>query len=131
MELSLIHLEIQSVDKLIEPKGEAKVDEHLIGYPSDYAKKVYTLWMLSEKEAKLIEADLRYGDTTDETELESQFVKFKCRAQLLEALFWYVCKEEFETWNCPIGIRKEWKLVKTQNSPLDFLNNMFRGMMGD
>lgn len=131
MELSLMHLEIQSVDKLIEPKAEVKTNEQIIGHPSDYAKKIYTLWMITERESKQVGLELQYGENNETEDLNKQFFKLKSRAKILEELFWYVCREEFDEWNSSVEVRKDWEFVISQNNPLNFLDDMFKNLLGE
>lgn len=126
--LELINLEVKSIETKIEPKGKRDLDDEILGEISEYSKKLYTLWMRTEKESSQLELDIKYDSLEEEVNITlEKLAKLKSTSRLLKELFWYTCNDEFDTWTCNVGIREGWILVKVKDSPLDFIGNIFKG----
>lgn len=131
MEINLLHLEVQSVEKLIEPKLKKKDDEEFIGVISEYAKKLYTLWMLSEKEIRMLTLDYQYGESINLEEYMNQSMISQIRSGIFEKLFWYICRIELSIWSKPLAIRKGWIIVIPKDSQISLLDKIVREILGE
>ena len=129
--LKLLPLELKEVKHLTEPVEEVKEGETVVGTISEDLKKLYTFFKTLEKEANLMEVELKYIKATPE-----QFGKLaekKNKAGILRGIFTIGIYDELGLWSHPepADIRSGWRVVeyKHQSFP-GFLGNLFKPQGG-
>ena len=129
--LKMLPLELSEVTHLTEPVEEVKEGETIIGTISEDLKKLYTFFKAIEKEANLLEVELRYTKATPE-----QFGKLaekKNKAKILQGIFIIGIYDELGLWSHPelADVRSGWRVVeyKPQSLP-GLLGNYFTSQGG-
>ena len=128
--LKLLPLELQEITDFIEPPQKVVRGDNLVGVMSDDLKKLYTLWMLVDKEAEQSKLNYRF---THKPEDEHKALEYGAKTEALRCLFWVCLKEEFDLWSKSIsGIREGWQVCWTDESVYRFpFTDLFRGLFED
>lgn len=109
---TLLSLDLQDVDKLIEPIDEIKEGETVVGTASDDLKKLWTLCKANRKAAELLTVELKYSSspTPDRAKTEELLAKSK----VMEMIFWIGVHDELHLWGHAqqCGLRVGWQVVE-------------------
>ena len=110
--LNFLPIEIQDVEKLMEPTDEVKEGETIVGILSDNLKKLWTLSRSVKKSAELLSIELKYKQADVESAGEVSESLTKARA--LELIFWVEVFDELKMWGHPDqpGLRAGWQVVE-------------------
>ncbi len=127
--LGLIPLEMNSLDKLIEP--EIKFDkkrDHEVGIMSDDLKKLFTLWRIALRAVAERNIEAKFSESEEKRQLAViQACELQSKALLLGDLFWIAVKDEFDLWAKPsVGVRQGYRIVWWNDENQTFLGNLFK-----
>lgn len=117
--VKLLPLEINDVEKLIEPEDEVKTDDVIQGNMDPALCKLHTLWRLASKHS----AYLRYQAEFDrQMTLEEYTVKITestIKQQALQILFWVSVYDDFKLWDKypDAAVRKGFVIVVEKPHP--------------
>ncbi len=86
--LRLIPLEMESLDKIVEPDREFNPEkDHEVGIMTDDLKKLFTVWKNYIKGA----AEQKFKAQFDETPEEKQFAKINSRSWSRKQIYLLIC----------------------------------------
>ena len=132
--LKLLGLELDSIanSDIIEPDyDKMNKGDHIVGKMSDLARRLYTLSCLLEKSAGQYTLDGKYcRDTAEKLRLESKTHELAAKSQVIKDIMWIIIREELDLWNVGIGVRKDFKVITTEDSDNDmpsFFKRLFGG----
>lgn len=121
----LLPLEIQEVDDLLEPTGQIKEGETIIGVVSDELKKLWTLSNAAKKTAELLQVELKYTQASGEERAKISELLAKSRA--MEMIFWVGAMDELQLWGHAdqCTMRVGWQVVEFKQPECRFPFQIF------
>ena len=126
-------MDIQSVTERLTPQQPVGSEETVIGTLPAELINLYSLWIMTAKEAAKTLVELNYS-VADE-DLISRYDELTDKANALESLFFISVKEHFHLWGMGLkevmALRQEYQVVKyarTANLP-PFLRGLLGGSM--
>ena len=128
--LKLLPLELQEITDFMDPPQKLCEGDNIVGVMSDDLKRLYTLWMLIDKEAEQAKLDYRFSHKLED---EYRALEYTSKSQALRCIFWVCLDEEFNLWSKDIsGIRKGWQVCWTDKSNYKSpFTDLFRGLFED
>ena len=112
--LKLLELELNSLDQndLHEPEADVEPKDNVVGVMSDESIRLFTLWRQAQKSHAEKMMELRFGQASgDKGTLHSQLHELDDKQEVLERLFWYQIKDEYNLWDKSVGVRTGRKVV--------------------
>lgn len=124
--IKLLPLELNGINKLIEPPDDIKKGEHKVGTMSEELKRLYTLWKESYRLAEQHKLNHRLEPSVDE---EKTWKYYDYKTDALREIFWFCVHEEFDLWGKPTtAVRKGWQVVWYEEPDiLPFFKHLFGG----
>ena len=128
----LLPMELSTIDEsdFVEPAYEQEAKDSPVGEMSDITRRLFTLSLFLEKNARQAGLDARYcADKTERLELRAKSQECMEKAKLIADLMWISIKDEFGLWGKPVGVRAGYKVV-IMPEPEDGMPPFFRGFFG-
>lgn len=127
--LGMLPLELQLITDYIEPKNPVEKNETVIGQMTDDHKKLYTLWLSTDKRIAELALEHRFGKLDDEQ--NALVHQLYSKSKVLKLLFWTAINDEFNIWahDETTGVREGYTVVEFKDEPK--LPDLFHHLMGD
>jgi len=113
-----LELDVIGDDELIEPDGEMRPDEKVVGIASGDIKKLHT--RVSQLKAEALRAAADVEAARNERERMAAIVRVREiyeKYQLVLKVMWVCIRDEYRLWGGDsIGIRFGWKIVKKSDA---------------
>jgi hypothetical protein len=108
--------EIDATDpEMLTPKFPLEKGDKVTGTISDeFTKKVFSLSSFYRREGRRLQVDVESTGENQEASLELQ--KYKQKHEMLQEIFWWLVRTQFDHWGGNCGIRKDWQVVRTPDS---------------
>ena len=117
---TLLGLELDMIEKIIEPQDEMQPGDEILGEISGDLRKLYTVWKQMGKSAGALENDIQWGNTS--LNAFGTVQELKAKASIVKAILWIAIQDELHLWDCkvPLALRTGWKVVscKSQGFPI-------------
>lgn len=114
-------------DQLLDEPVDVQENEIVLGELSPIQKRILTWVMMKEREYSHIAGALLAGTARDDTPEAIQCSKAGAMKAVIIPWLFASIRNDLNSWNSDIGIRKGWKVVEFKNPP-DPVEEFFRGL---
>lgn len=111
--LKLLPLELQSLDKIVEPNIPMQKGDNLIGIVNDDTiQRMYTMSVELRRETEQIMLNAKYANEDESKELMVKATELGMKSSTIGALLWVMIRDDFHCWDKDsLDLRSGWKLV--------------------
>jgi len=130
--LGMLPLELQEITEYIEPNSPVERNETVIGHMTDDHKKLYTLWLETDKWLAELKLEFQFRRRKEDDERRALVGQLLSKSKVLKLLFWAAISDEFGLWGHDIttGVREGYTVVEFKDEPKG-LPDFFHHLMGD
>ena len=108
--------EIDATDpEMMAPRFDLEKGDKVMGIVKDeFIRKTFSLSSFYRREGKRLQVDIEAVGADADASIE--FQKYKQKHEMLQEIFWWLVRTQFDHWGGTAGIRKDWQIVKSPDS---------------